>query len=639
MNNIRNLSLFSVFLSLLTFIGVSAQSSDITLMGEVEPLYTLVSPFAEYATTANGNQVVIQVDDIVSESDRLLIRFFVFDLPEGWEKNVTNDERLYGSYLPIAEVIPGDGNALTPSSASRYTLLNYNDETAVSGLLVIPTDSQLSVFRLNFNQLPFDTKPLSEGISRLVHLTEGENEAHEGTAAATDCLDGLCMTLTASAQTGEFIMLQPAVHMEDGHETLTKFGRIMVSDAENQKYAAARGSLYGFNLTDDEVWFPTHSYVFAPSASGSPLTVNMRGAYISRELDEPETLKITIGNPNSVQTSENITVNSSVFDEASRRLRLYMSIDGYAVSDIAFTYPDLHSTEKPASFCGIDPANEEFACEFYLSETGLTDNVLSLSIDQFEYYKDAEWSVTWTPVEMPVKTRAENSGFDTAARYNRFLESEPALPAPELREIISKVIEFWKSVSTPGKWLIERRELDYQTKSATLTELIPVDQYALYTTHFITETATHISESGAIDETITLTRDADSGELLSAILRRDYLEVDLLHALQSQNDRTLGSPEYEKDLLSLAQTSGLYRSTETCGNSLCLVFEQSLAGSTTRGYQLITYQLDPNSGEVLSSTVDYDNGTLLLTKTLLELKSVDSLPQDFSALTEGLILR
>ncbi len=608
-------------------------------MGDVEPLYTLESPFAEYATTADGNQVVIQVDDIVSESERLLIRFFVFDLPENWEKNVTDGERLYGSYLPIAEVIPGDGSTLTPSSASRYTLLSYNDETAISGLIVIPTDLQLNAFWLNFNQLPFDTEPLAEGVSRLVNLTEGENEPHQGTAAATDCVDGLCMTLTASAQTGEFIMLQPAVHMEDGHETLTKFGWIIVSDAENRKYAATRGNLYGFNLTDDEVWSPTHSYVFAPSGSGNPLTVNMRGAYISRKLDEPETLKITIGDPHTVQTSENVTVNSAVFDEASRRLRLYMSIDGYTVSDIAFTYPDLHSTEMPASFCGIDPSNEEFACEFYLSETGLTDNTLSLSIGQFEYYKDAEWSVTWTPVEMPVQTRTENSGFGTVDRYNRFLEPEPALIAPELRDIISKVIEFGESVSTSGKWVIERRELDYQTKFTALTELIPVDQYALYTTHFITETASHISESGVIDETISLTRDADSGELLSAILSRDYMEVDLLHALQSHNDRTLGSWEYEKDLLSLAQTSGLYRSSETCGDSLCLVFEQSLAGSTTRGYQLITYQLDPNSGEVLSSTVDYDNGTLLLTKTLLALETADSLPREFSELTKGLVLQ
>ena len=65
---------------MLTAASVSAQSSDITLMGEVSPLYTLESPFAEYATTANGDQIVIQVDDIVSEADRLLIRFFVFDL-------------------------------------------------------------------------------------------------------------------------------------------------------------------------------------------------------------------------------------------------------------------------------------------------------------------------------------------------------------------------------------------------------------------------------------------------------------------------------------------------------------------------------------------------------------------------------
>lgn len=610
-------------------------------MGKVEPLYTLESPFAEYATTADGDQVVIQVDDIVSESDRLLIRFFVFDLPEGWESNVTDDERLYGSYLPIAEIIPGDGSTLTPSSASRYTLLNYNNETALSGLIVIPTDLQLNAFWLNFNQLPFDTEPLSEGVARLVNLTEGEREAHESAAAATDCVDGLCMTLTASAQTGKFIMLQPSVHMEDEHETLTKFGWIMVSDGENKKYAATRGNLYGFNLTDDAVWSPAHSYVFAPTNSGNPLTISMHGAYISRKLDDPETLEITIGDLNSVQTSENITVNSVIFDEATQTLRLYLSIDGYTVSDIAFTYPDLPSTEKPLSFCGIVPSNDEFACEFSLSETGLTNNTLSVSIGQFEYYKDAEWSVSWTPVEMSVEADMESSGFEQVDRYNRFLEEsdDPAQVEPELRGIIAKVIEFGESVSTPGKWIIERRALNYQTQTATLTDLIPVDQYALYTTHFITETASRISESGTINETITLTRDAESEKLLSAILRRDSMEVDLLHALQSRTDQTLGSWEYEEDLLSLAQTSGLYRGSETCGNSLCIVFEQSLTGSTTRGHQLITYRVDPNSGEVLSSTVDYDNGTLLLMKTLLELETADSLPQDFSELTKGLILR
>ena len=185
MNKTRNLLLL-LLVFLLTAASVSAQSSDITLMGEVSPLYTLESPFAEYATTEDGDQVVIQVDDIVSEEDRLLIRFFVFDLPEGWEDNVTDDERLYGSYLPIAEVIPGDGNTLTPSSASRYTLLNYNGETALSGLLVIETDLQLNAFYLNFNQLPFDTQPLSEGVSRLVNLVEGESDPHEGKAFAED---------------------------------------------------------------------------------------------------------------------------------------------------------------------------------------------------------------------------------------------------------------------------------------------------------------------------------------------------------------------------------------------------------------------------------------------------------------------
>ena len=54
---------------------------------------------------------------------------------------------------------------------------------------------------------------------------------------------------------------------------------------------------------------------------------------------------------------------------------------------------------------------------------------------------------------------------------------------------------------------------------------------------------------------------------------------------------------------------------------------------------MITYRLDPDSGEVLSSTIDYDNGTLLLTKTLLEITSADSLPRNFAELTEGLILR
>ncbi len=638
MNKTRNLLLL-LLVFLLTAASVSAQSSDITLMGEVSPLYTLESPFAEYATTADGDQVVIQVDDIVSEEDRLLIRFFVFDLPEGWEANVTDDERLYGSYLPIAEVIPGDGNTLTPSSASRYTLLNYNGETALSGLLVIETDLQLNAFYLNFNQLPFDTQPLSEGVSRLVNLVEGESDPHEGKAFAEDCVDGLCFTLNASAQTGTFTMLQPTVRMEDEHETLSKFGWITITDAEGNKYAATRGNLYGFNLTDDETWSPAHAYVFAPSESGSPLTIRMKGAHISRELDESETLKVTIGDPNSMQTSEHVKVNSWFYDETAQTLRLYLAIDGYDVSDIAFTYPDIHTAETPASFCGIDPANEEFACDFYLSHVQLENNTLSLSIGEFEYYNDAEWSVTWTPAEMEVEAETAASGYDSTDRYNRFLEPDPALLEPELRDIIEKVSDFGKSIADSGKWIIERRELNYQMAESPLTDLIAVDQYALYTTHYITETASHLSESGALDEIITLTRDTDSGELLSAILRRDYMEVDLLHGLQSENDLTLGSWDYEEDLISLAETSGLYKSSEDCGEDLCLTFEQSLAGSTTSGYQLITYRLDPDSGEVLSSTIDYDNGTLLLTKTLLEISTADSLPRDFAELTEGLILR
>ena len=119
------------FICLLLFLSLSsvfritaAQSDDITLPGKISPLFNLKEPFSEAVISAENEELNIQVSSIYAEDSRILVRFYVTEIPGSWQNRITDDKRIYGSYLPIAEIVTEDGTFLTPSSASRYSFLD-----------------------------------------------------------------------------------------------------------------------------------------------------------------------------------------------------------------------------------------------------------------------------------------------------------------------------------------------------------------------------------------------------------------------------------------------------------------------------------------------------------------------------------
>ena len=185
----------------------SAQSDDITLPWNISPLFYLEEPFSETVLSAADEELNVQVSSIAAEDSRVLIRFYVTGVPGTWQAKVTDEKRLYGSYLPVAEIVTEDGTFLTPSSASRYSLLEYNSQMIIGGLLEFTADTAPQAFYLNFNQIPFDTQPLKVALTKAVILQAAEDRTGSGPERFTDTADGLEFTLKATAQTESLTML------------------------------------------------------------------------------------------------------------------------------------------------------------------------------------------------------------------------------------------------------------------------------------------------------------------------------------------------------------------------------------------------------------------------------------------------
>ena len=99
-----------------------AQADDVTMIGSNQGIYFLSDEIQEKIKTSDNITATLQIEDAIVEKDRVLIRFFIWGLPEEWGSHVTDLSRTEGHYLPVAEAGTSGGEWLTPSSRSRYSL-------------------------------------------------------------------------------------------------------------------------------------------------------------------------------------------------------------------------------------------------------------------------------------------------------------------------------------------------------------------------------------------------------------------------------------------------------------------------------------------------------------------------------------
>ncbi len=624
----------------------AAQSDDITLPGKISPLFYLEDPFSERVISAADEELNVQVSSITVEDSRILVRFFVTEVPDSWENRITDDKRLYGSYLPIAEIVTEDGFFLTPSSASRYSLLEYNSQMIIGGLLEFSADTAPQAFYLNFNQVPFDTQPLQEGFTKAVILETAEKPTAGGQDRLSDTADGLEFTLKATAQTNSLTMLQPAVRMLRPDEELSKFGWISITSSESQKrYAVTRGNLYGFDLSDDTVYAPAHSYVFSVLTTEEPLLITMDRAYIIRTFRDPQHTKLSLSDAvgTVIFRDEDILLSVSRTESApdEERIRLYIDSGETAVSDIAFKFQGLNGTVQPQVSCGIDTANGKFACDLYFYENAFPADRLEFAIDQIEYRKDGPWVLSWIPV--PMETGQMNIADpifqNTSGIYRQ--EEDSVDCAAEVRSVLDAIGERNLTLTGQGQWILERYAVNYQLSGDQAHKLIPADQFEQYHTNYIQENLYLTKSDGSVLEIISIVRDPETEAILSAQWQKEYTIMDLIHGLKTNTEHPL-SMQYScfEDFSEIARSGAVFTKEERCISDekdlLCLHFYHSLNGMPdSRGSQSITFYTDPDTRFIYREVIDYDLGALILNKNTLALETLPDLPEQILQLRES----
>lgn len=636
------------FFFLLIFAAASAQSDDITLPGSVSSVFFLENPFKKTVITSTGESLELEVSDIYVENERILIRFYITGFREEWKSKITDENRLYGSYLPVAEAVLDNGTILTPSSASRYSFLEYNNGLIIGGLLSFYTDQKPQAFYLNFNQIPFDTQPLSEGFTEAVILKAAGKSSSFPTDTVVPDNEDLKFTISASAQTSELTMLQPSVSMLRSDEILSKFGWITIYDSQTgNKYAAVRGSLYGFNLSDDEEYSPAHAYVFSALHSQTPLRITMEHAYIVREFDPAVDISLDLKSKEKqiFQLDDDFVLTISDIDSHpdEDRIRLYIqqkiAPETPQISDISFFIKDMLYAINPPVSCGYEADKGAFACDIFFNDTSYPVNVLNMEIDAIEYLSEGSWTYNWTPVPMPEVNNSEaEENLSTHIYEHQSIKKQP----PEIQNLLDNIDQKNASLTNTPGWILESYQLDYQFDDSAGRNLIPVDQFEQYHTNYISDNWYHINKEGDVFEIITLVRDIEEKKISSAQLQRNGYTIDLVHALKSQtrqpiNTEYLSFPEFRQ----LTDSSAVFVSAENCpspeDNLSCISYYHSLNGiPNSPNSQNITFTFNEENNFLLKEEIDYNRGELKLVKSTLALEKKEALPDDISDLIESI---
>ena len=639
---------FILVICLLFLFGpANAQSDDITLTGDVSPVYFLEKSFSETVVASGGESLTLIVSDIFSEEKRILLRFYLPDIDQRWAAFITDDSRLYGSYLPIAELVFDGGSFRTPSSASRFSFLEYNGKNIIGGLLVFDTDKAEQSFYVNFNQIPFDTQPLSEGFTRAVVLSSApKNNKPEPSAgkAYVHSREDLEFSIAASAQTSGLTMIQPAVRMLRDDEILSKFGWIMFADSgDGKRFGVTRGNLYGFNLADDTEYSPAHAYVFSPLNSSDPVNIWMDHAYVVRSYDPVQTANLDLtGKEKTVILSDDdfhLTLSGVRINDDENYIRLFIDTGDQRISDISFRFTSIPGIIQPSVICGMETQSGQFACDVFFDDISFPVNSLSVEVDAIEYYKAGPWEITWTPVPM----ESADSG-ETNADYENFpftYDHPNSKIQPEnIQKILNGLDRLDQDLTKSPGWIRESYELFYQYSAEEGNSLIPSDQFDQYFTRYISESWYLIDDSGHVQEKSLLVRDPENEKIYSAQWYKSGNILDLIHSLYVKTNQPIET-NYRcfEDFRNIAESSAVLLSADPCADDRsenCLNFYQSLNGMpNSAGSQSISFRIAAGDSFIRRMMIDYDYGALKLEKDTIALEKRDSLPDIILSLMDS----
>lgn len=547
---------------------------------------------------------------------------------------------MYGDYLPIAELGTPGGEWLSPSSASRYSLISTGETLLVAGLMEYRTIEKPQIVSFNFNQIPFDTQPLKEGFVFTLTFEEGDTLKRVSAPRLSNEKDGITFSVRNTAQSPAFSMMQPAVSLERADESLSQFGWITIDDKEGNRYAVTRGSLYGINLCDDETWFPAHAYTFAPISGEKELTVRMDYAVIHRETGIDFKFPITGLNGDAELTldSEEFPIRITGYQYYSEEkdghdiptLRLFLDCD-QRISYIDFYQPgSLYETQNAS--CGILP-DGKLACDLTV-ETFAT-GTLPFAVRSFEYRVEGPWEVQWKPYAL------ESADSDPFTEELSILSYEDdGLPKDlpqELRRFTDRLAEISAELSSSEGWVLYKTRSHLEEPPAPVPALVSSASQKM-PADSIMETWYHIRNDGTVNETLTLLYDENGENLLSGTWTKAGIQVILPMGLRvsASSYAAYAIPfVYDSDFLSLIESGHLPQKID--GNTV--IFRLSPMGEDSEpseNDQLLTFEFSTEKGIITSSQTAYA-GTKI-TRETLELSHTDELPEKYRNMIERIIL-
>lgn len=641
-----------------------AQADDVTMIGSNQGIYFLTDEIQEKIKTSDNITATLQIEDAIVEKDRVLIRFFVWGLPEEWGSHVTDLSRTEGHYLPVAEAGTSGGEWLTPSSRSRYSLLSSNGELIVAGLLEYITREQPQILALNFNQIPFDFEPLAEGVSTVLHFSKEIDRERQKINSLSVTKNDVTMTLLHTAQTEGSTMVQPSISLKHENETLTQYGWVTVKASDGRQYALRRDYPYGFNLTDDILFSTGNAYTFAPVTTESPLTISLDYIYVQRSIPE-NTITLDIQTKKSftpiklpLDDFSAVITGAAEYSETVEKeeipvLRLFIDTDP-EISAINF-YEEMDSDSGVIQAeCGIITDTDDFACDIQLQSD--QQEKATLKYKSFDYRIDGPWEINWTPVpidagelyEAPTKTPYP-SGTEMNMRDYFSTADDEVLEVLDLMDERSRVL------SQREGWIIQKTEINKAIPGGDFPALIPHSKKDKQINHVIQETYDWVNSEGILGDAITLLRNVETGEIIQGNWYFDTSQI-VLPQMLFLNNSSFPSIQtrfhYGSEFLSLLDTSAEYRGrTETLINGIhCwkYSFHESLMETAE---EIPTPSIDLNftisieTGIILESVIRCSlNGnnssiTDCVTKKTIEVSFQPQLPDTLATQIAGVIIK
>ncbi len=533
---------FCFFLYLTTATPICAQeyiADDVTLIGENQSLASLQNPQSLEITTTGGEKLTLEVNDAVVEEHRVRIRFLIWGLSPQWSEKISDDSRIYGSYLPVAELGLPSGNWLTPGSGSHFSLIDNGNTVVIAGLLEFLTDETPKTVSFDFNQVPFDTEPLAEGAVMVLEFADGNAQVRKTQSPLSDTKHDVTFSLLNFAQTPNRSMIQPAIHLNREDEQLVRIGWVSLATPDGKKYALKRESSYGFNIVDDDQYVTGNAYTFLAVNTPQPLIVSLDHVYLRRtttgslQLTFPEPLQPgTAGQLEAEIPLKDFQAGVTGYavytanDEGHEFpiLRLFIQAD-HALSKINFeSNPDI-APLSPVE-CGFVPESDQFACDFHLETTDITE--LEFSWNSVEFRLDGAWSFEWRPLNTLIL--AEKKASVTVPVTYDFSGLVPD-GNPDLVTVAENLVAYSDKLSKQANWIFQRSEIKLGIAGEEFPELIPHADKDQQVTDVIQETWDQVAGDGTVISNITLMKNPDDETLISGTWNLPDTQILLPQAL------------------------------------------------------------------------------------------------------------